>query len=339
MPETDLFSALSRYDGSNSPENYLTEAFAFLLRHLLAKEPAAAVAILNCLCGADDAFRFKQEESPEITIETQVTTDHGRPDMAIRAPGRLAYVEVKQDSPLTIEQIRAYLRALEQSGVAYQRLVVLTRYAVEVPSDPRVRPVRWFQVHDWLRNPDVRSAVMCFLSGEFRAFLGASKMILNRVGWELGPGLEHFIHFMSMLDAALIQAGFTRNRKPFRPTLSYCGCFVADRAFWCGLTFARPLKFTFQTWSFRVTKKEVLAEGPSEPTVVAGQENDAFELGLEDEKVAFFALSKERQLKVLTDFIKAAHATFLKAGVPEAKAKGGERDEDEKADDATSGGA
>ncbi len=312
MAQPDLFSALSKYDASNSPENYLTEVFAFLLRHMLAEEPAAAVALLNNLCGADDAFKFKQEDCPRITVETQVTTGQGRPDMAIRAPGHLAYVEAKKDSPLSLTQTRAYLRALDHSDAGHQRLVVLTKYAVDTPDDPRVRRVRWFEVHDWLTQAEPRSRTSRFLVGEFTRFLGANRMKLERVGWELMPGVDALTNFRQMLDAAVEHAGLKDVQGGMRAGLDFVGCTMDTSKFWCGLEFQRPLRVWFQGYKVTSLDQDVLKAGPH-PLVRRPSGYTGYALDLEDEEVAFFAKGKEKQLSLLADFIKKAYDAFKKA--------------------------
>ena len=46
----NVFSALSEY-GSNARENYLTEAYVFLLKLLLDRGPSVGFGMVNQLCG------------------------------------------------------------------------------------------------------------------------------------------------------------------------------------------------------------------------------------------------------------------------------------------------
>ena len=51
----DVFSALARYN-SAIDENYLTEAFVFVINSLLQCESVVAREVLNHICVVDDDF-------------------------------------------------------------------------------------------------------------------------------------------------------------------------------------------------------------------------------------------------------------------------------------------
>src|SRR4051812_36406286 len=88
----NLLVNLHRYS-SRQDENFVTEAFAHLVRHLLENEPDVAVRILARLSGG--ALSATAESAPAITVTTQVTTAQGRPDIEITAVDTLVYVEAK----------------------------------------------------------------------------------------------------------------------------------------------------------------------------------------------------------------------------------------------------
>ena len=319
MSDTDLFSALSKYDASNSPENYLTEAFAFLLRHLLVDEPSVAVALLNDLCGADDKFKFRREESRAITVETQVTTDQGRPDMAIRAPNHLVYVEVKKDSPLGTTQPERYGAALDNDAAEHKRLVLLTRLATEVPARGR-RPdrcARWFEIYDWLDKAELKKPVSAFISREFRGFLEECHMALSRVGWELGPGLLAFSSFGAMLQAAIERAGLKQHAGSLRGTSRFFGCTLDSPKYWVGIYYQKPVSlcFEFCKGCSKAAKGRAMKECPDGATTY---EATGFALDLEDENVHFFALGKERQLEAVSRFLKECHEIAKAAEKPQS---------------------
>jgi len=308
VPQTDIFSALSKYDGSISPENYLTEALAFLLRHLLAEEPAAAVAILNDLCGANDAFSFKDEESRELTVETQVTTEQGRPDLMIAVGDKRACLEVKKEAALGGTQLERYGDALEASSAAHTRLVVLSRYHVDIPARGRQPDhcVRWFQVHEWLTGLTLTNPASCYLRDQFTAFLEASHMSIARVGWELMSGVEALANFGQMLAAAVEQAGLQGEAGKITFTGEYCGCyFGSHNALWCGIYYKRPILFYFSVQSrYPASAKALLL---AKARVRYNKDDDGFYLDLESESTHFFALGKDAQLGCLAKFIRTCY--------------------------------
>ena len=102
----NIFVTLFKF-GPGAEENYLTEAFVFLLKLLLERELDAGLAIINQLCGLSQENRF--EVLKPSAICTQITVDNKRPDIEIRGDkDTLVYVEVKHDSPLGEGQLESY---------------------------------------------------------------------------------------------------------------------------------------------------------------------------------------------------------------------------------------
>jgi len=107
----NLFSVLSKYD-SASEENYLTEAFVFLVNHLLDRDRPVGIQLLTDLCADNDEFTFDPGEP--IAIVTQRSTEVGRPDIEISTRDTLISIEVKHDSGLGPTQLQRYKKALEE---------------------------------------------------------------------------------------------------------------------------------------------------------------------------------------------------------------------------------
>lgn len=306
MNGTNLFSALNRYDGSRSAENYLTEAFAFLLRALLEEERAKGVQFLNRLCGTDEAFAFSADD--RIAVETQRRTEDGQPDIAICAADTVAYVEVKKEARPHDGQLPGYVRALRHSGAMATRLVVLTRYRIEVPASicQPVHCVRWFQVRDWLTAAGFESDVARYLATQFSSFLEENGMAIERISWELAPGAVALRDFTKMLLAAIEAAGIEAKVGTVRGTDRYIGCMIDSPKYWLGVSYRRPFSLYFQIC--RTAPEPVFdylqrTYGHLPPN----EYDEGFYLQLESESTCFFSLSKERQLEVLKDFIKMCH--------------------------------
>ncbi len=109
-------------------ENFTTEAFCHLLRHLIENAQQAADRLLQRLTGIESC----PEESIWIdaVVDTQFRTEFGIPDIRIESPAALVLVEVKVESELGDGQAEGYLHFLETAteGPGLRRLVVLTRY-------------------------------------------------------------------------------------------------------------------------------------------------------------------------------------------------------------------
>jgi hypothetical protein len=324
MAPDNLFSTLGKYDASRTAENYLTESFAYLLGCLLERDPAFGIQVVNRLCGIETGFVL--EDAPKARARTQQRTGKGIPDLVLSAPGKLVYVEVKDESPASATQLAQYREHLDGSGAAFRRLVLLTRFATEIaPSDDGPhRCVRWFEVYDWLalhgRTGTQVPEDVHFLVRQFAQFLEVQGMTVERIGWELMPGLDALMRFRLMLDAAIDAAGLKGVVGSMRAGSYFYGCSIEQSKFWCGLEYRRPLTFWLQRYRCPAVDLDVLKTGPYELKYTASGK-EGYALNLEDEQVAFFASTKENQLARLADFIKKAYEAFREAEAA-AAAKG-----------------
>ena len=307
-----LFSALSRYGGTQGAENYLTECFCYLLRYLLAQEQSTATDILNRLCGSADAFALEDAEQTSVVSQRSLAT--GRiPDMTIAAPGKRVHVEVKYDAFPDKEKLADYRRALEARSEAFRVLVLLTRSRSTVPAGPDGPHlcVRWFQVHSWiaaaLDERRVASGVGMFLLTEFKRFLEEHRMALERVGWELAPGVVELSRFVTMLDLALEIAELSEKMGPPRGTQTYIGRMIDSPRYWCGISYERPLYLFFQMCDCPSEVKEHLQKAYPD------EYDGGFRLYIEDESTCFFSLPKERQLETLARFIRECYDRVVAA--------------------------
>ena len=128
MSSENIFSALAKYNPA-ADENYLTEAFVFLINALLQQERSVGLEILTQLCVQNNEFSFDVDE--DISVSTQETTEQGRPDIKVSSLDKLIYIEVKHDSPLGHRQLERYKKALGSSNAAIKHVVLLTRFAID----------------------------------------------------------------------------------------------------------------------------------------------------------------------------------------------------------------
>lgn len=108
----NIFSTLSKYAGAE--ENFLTEAFVYLINELLRREYEGGKTLIQKLIGKEK--NIFSDYYP-ISVVTQSTLEEGRPDICIQtSQDKLFFIEVKHDSPLHPGQLEAYYSELIKSG-------------------------------------------------------------------------------------------------------------------------------------------------------------------------------------------------------------------------------
>ena len=150
----NLLITLSKW-ASGQHENFLSDAFVHLLNVLAQEEPDAFSMLIEKITAG--AIRPEPESASDFHLVTQVTTEVGTPDIEISGPGSYGLIEVKDDSPVVVEQLERYASLIEQSDANFKCLVLLTRHYFPNPGIPSlVRAVRWTQVSEWLTNAKMK---------------------------------------------------------------------------------------------------------------------------------------------------------------------------------------
>ena len=302
MSGENIFSALAKYN-SAIDENYLTEAFVFVINSLLQKERTIGLEILTRLCVENNEFSFDMDEV--ISVSTQETTEQGRPDIKVSSPDKLIYIEVKHDSPLGYKQLERYKRALEPSMANIKHVVLLTRFAVDF-EECEERPykhIRWYEVYNWLSNARtrVKDPICVYLIDSFNSFLEVKQMSLQKVSWEYINGVPALINLVNMIEVAIQGASLRVHVKS--AGWDFKGFYVESKEFWCGVYYDNPLVVTFELIDKKNYKKELVDEPSYE--IREGKERLWFRLPLE--KIHFFSLTKDEQLEEITKFVKTAY--------------------------------
>ena len=115
-------------------ENYTTEAFAHVLRYLIAHEASIAAEALDWLTGTE-AFSTAGVASDSLAVETQChSEDCGIPDVRIQSDSLDVIIEVKLDASLRQEQLCAYWPLLVRGGKPTKALIGLTGAPPEIPT-------------------------------------------------------------------------------------------------------------------------------------------------------------------------------------------------------------
>lgn len=304
----NLLTALHRW-AWRQDENFITDAFAFLLRRLLTEDFAVGIELVQFVAG--DRIPVATTAAT-IRVRTQVTVAQGRPDIEISCPNHLVYIEAKVESGFGAQQLERYLAALDARLPPHSTtLVVLSRYPADIPStiSDRVIARRWHQVAHRLMEIRERKAIKGdvnkFLLEQLLGFFVARNITMERVGPELMSGVRAFRSLIAMVSEALSARHVTMADTFGR---QWAGYYFDQKAqeFFLGAYYDRPHVLVFETYKFPVVPDaaEKLGFGKMGP---GRWEN---ELDLQSEDVRFFALNQQEQFqkveKFLSDSIEAA---------------------------------
>jgi hypothetical protein len=288
-------------------ENFLTESLAVVLEQLLALAPGVGTRLVARLTGG--FIDLPPEDASAIEVRTQVEVGQGRPDLEIRTPLHLVWIEVKAESELRVGQLEGYRVLLGECGVEQTRLVLLTRYpAVFQPGDalPDLE-VRWYEFADWLEDeiPAAEAAgeVAGFLARQFLDFLGVRKMRLAQVGKYMPEGVRALANLLDMLFEA---AAACRVPAKISTGRDYAGISLDGGKYWVGLEFADPEKLWFGTRS-RINPEAARRLGAGEVTEessVPGGFRWWNGVELDSESAHFFSRSKVGQMEWLIGFLR-----------------------------------
>jgi hypothetical protein len=300
-PEDNLLVRLDRWVRRQG-ENFLTEAFAHQLRHLLRHEPEAAVRLLKAL-----RIDVDPGDARSVRVTTQVTVTRGRPDLEFRASDLLAYVEAKVGGTAGLGQLRRYRQELADSGVPRTRLVLLTRYAVALPevlSD--VCCMQWHQVAECLEEElsgaSLKQPISVYLVQQFIGLLRARNMTVDRVGPELVRGLHALMSLRTMLREALAAHGLKGKQAKSAKRMGYNWEGIR---YFLGLEYIRPQVLVFIVKGVDGEAAKQLAVGR---VVVVRKKGVAehrwwSELPLNPDAGDFLNLPKADQQRRLADFV------------------------------------
>ena len=300
MSNENIFSALAKYN-SATDENYLTEAFVFLVNHLLAEEQTIGLEVLTQLCVKDNEFSFDIGE--DISVSTQETTEQGRPDIKVSSPDKLIYIEVKDYSPVDPEQLKRYKKDLESATAPIKRLILLTRFPVDSSEHQRIpdKHIRWFEVYNWLANARAQDPVSVYLIESFKSFVEAKQMSIQKVGWEYINGVPALTNLINMIEVAIQGASLPIYAKS--PGWDFKGFYVESNKFWCGIDYNEPLVMVFRIED----KKHFNSKLVDKPNYPMTEDRYAVRFLLQFEDKHFFSLDKNEQLEEITKFVKECY--------------------------------
>jgi hypothetical protein len=304
---SNLFQRLHKW-AARQDENFLTESLAVVLEQLLALAPEVGTRLVARLTGG--FVGQPPEDASRIEVATQIEGRTGRPDLAIRSPHRLAWIEVKVESELRAGQLEGYRVLLAESGVEQTRLILLTRYPQSARTDTARADLelRWFEVADWF-EAELPTAVAAddvagFLVRQFLDFLEARGMTITQVGKYMPEGLRALSNLTNMLGEAAAACGTKVVRKSW--TDEAIGLTLTG-GFWVGVEFDEPDTLWFSTVD-NPFNPEAVGEHPGweqyPKSWRAGECYACRKLALDSEEVHFFSRSKVSQMECLEGFLR-----------------------------------
>jgi hypothetical protein len=302
-PDDNLLLRLHKW-AWRQDENFMTEALAHLIQHLLEREPEAGVSFLASL--TKDFFTLRAEEARTVIVRTQVFSADGTPDLDLRSVQERVILEVKVESPVRTDQLRRYRKLLDESRWVRTQLVLLTRYPEALSPEIPVRHIRWFQLARWLEEERSRYAfepVSAYLVDQFLGFLGARNMTIEQVTWEMSGGIRALRALSSMLSETASDLGHSPQLHGDR---DYMGVYLDRRAYWLGIKYDNPTVLEFSTHRRKVDPQ--VAERLGIEGIVERDDKQGHawirSLNLEAEEIHFFARSKVSQRQFLEKFLR-----------------------------------
>jgi hypothetical protein len=319
-PTNNLFQRLHKW-ASRQDENFLTESLAVVLEQLLVLAPAVGARLVGRLTGG--FIDLPPTDASAIEIRTQVEAGPGRPDLELRSPHRLVWVEVKAESELRAGQLEGYRVLLGESGVEHTRLVLLTRYQEAFkPTDalPDVE-IRWFEFADWLESelPAAEAAgdVAGFLARQLLDFLENRGMTLAQVGKYMPEGLRALSNLMNMLVEAAETCKVSVKKLPL---WDQTGLYLDGKKYWVGVNFAEPEYLGFTTCYCKIDPEAAAKLGVgelAEESWVPGRWRWMRWVELDSESVHFFSRSKVSQMQWLEGFLRECLAQARSIETPD----------------------
>lgn len=320
-------------------ENFLTEAFAFILEYMIEYETEAAIRLLHNV--TQGFFRLRREEAVLMDVRTQAPHIEGRPDLELRTARQLAFIEVKAESAVDQKELDRYRTILEQSGFHQTTLILLTRYPVNFRAGSKLPNVsiRWYQVAEWIeqeRNRYAFQAVSDFLVRQFLNFLTERGMIMGQVTWELTGGTRSLLTLRVMLYEA---ANACASQPLIGAWQDFMGVRLGGNSYRAGIYYEEPEVLYFETWNKRVNKEaaDQLGVGRAYPWSNKTDYGWCRELNLNSEAVYFFARSKANQLQFLEKHLEECLQLVKRIEIPDQTQTASIPSESEASDDDASG--
>ena len=270
-------------------ENFVTEAFAFILRRLLETDEPLGNSLVRWLCFPTDYPVSLDGQKWEVTL--QKTVREGRPDIWLRSAMAFVLIEVKKRSDLGKDQLERYRSILNQSGAEIRQLVLLTESSVMVGvnAEKSDYDVRWHKVARWLRVHPSSDPVANFLTTQFIEFLEEQRMAVQKVGKEYLAGVEASLRLVTMLEKAIQDCSIRFKRCCQMNRFGFYLHKSKHKAFLVYIDYKTPWLLLFRFEEAEFDKDKFLGLGSGK--IIDGKAS--FEFNLAGQNPDFFSLSAD----------------------------------------------
>jgi hypothetical protein len=292
--EIYLLPALHRL-ANGQDENFVTETLAFVLRYLINREQQAAIRLLRFITA--DFMNMSEINISTVDVKTQVSTKLGRPNLILSTDNHLAYVEVKVDANFGDCQLKRYRDQLNKTKMPNTKLIALTRYPLleDLSCGVPDHSFRWHNLADFVQKLPVNNSVSLFIISEFLSLLTYRGLTVEKVSWEMIPGIKALIALIDMLAEALAAKKLSTRSSPAQ---EWRGFYIVNKSFFVGIYFNEPGVVVFNT---EVPLNEKATKTLKVGKLQGGQWRN--ELDLTSEEIHFFARSRASQVQCLEQFI------------------------------------
>jgi len=250
----NLFGSLYKW-AKRQDENFCSEGLIYALRLLLAESPHRALPVIRML--TNGLIGSAEDRVGAIQISGQVVSNRKRPDIEIACGTKLAWVEVKVDSPVADQQLANYKSELLGRNSKCS-LSLLWRGGDPLPDNNRPdHYLRWVELSHLLR-PDPYSmttpgAFVDRVLVDYLHFLESRQLAMSRVSSTITKSIQDVASLIRLLGELVSSLGLTPGRKtnisvdPDSPYLGRRVCKGDKVIGWVGVHLFEPQWLFFTT--------------------------------------------------------------------------------------------
>lgn len=293
----DLFQSLFKW-ARRQDENFSTEVFVSIFRHLQRNEPKIAAKIFNFL--TDSKYELTLKEVPFLNISTQSSMDMGRPDIVIESAHLVIFIEVKLNAGFGDKQLFRYKSKLSKEKYKHTCLVTITKYPLEyyglTDSELPDVSLRWIDIAKSFSKYKIIKPISKYLIDEFILFLNRSNLIMEKVTYEYIDGMKAYQNLLLMLSESLasLNMNFSRSSGQLRS-----GFYVDTGKLFIGI---------YYDWInvIQIITEKPIKDVPIEDITLGKIDGGKWRniLELDSEDIYFFSRSAESQGQCLAKYIK-----------------------------------
>lgn len=201
----NLFSALFNYrprDTITLGENFLTEAFAYILK----TERDILKSFLKKIDVAEDPQSVEVHTQVKETISESdsVTPDISvRPDMKIVSGGKdLALCEIKWDAPCDIEQLKRYQKKASESESKIVFIGANLKQIIEARKQLRQddKALSWGEIYHLIVKSNSKRQEKTDIPEQFADFLKEKGLVMEKIDLEVSRAFRKAIGFKKILS-------------------------------------------------------------------------------------------------------------------------------------------